>query len=243
MFSYTHRYWFTAWAFCCLFFLTHNLLGQKKEKEIKKTDKHLFDLSRYKPEPKDRVIFEFLHCGWLNMPEGVKYDWHSRGANILLYFDYPLGKSNFSLAWGGGMSWHNLSGNMNFSYGIDSLGYIQTFVTPLETPFRKNIIGAKTLEIPFDIRFRTRKVRSLKITVGGKIGYTVQNFRKIFDEQGKRKYFDVTNYNPLRYGINFRIGYEQFYLCGFYALSSIFKDDHGTPQLTPYTIGFGFSPW
>jgi hypothetical protein len=216
---------------------------QTTENKTKKTDRHLFDLSNYKPESKDKVIFEFLHCGWLNLPKGVNNDWYSRGANIFLYFDYPIKKSNISLAWGAGISWHNISGNMSFSYAIDSLGYVSTVLEPRQLPYRKNIISAKTIEIPIDIRFRTRKARSFKITAGFKFGVTVQNFLKVYDDFGKRKYYDITNYNPLRYGPTFRIGYEQFYICGFYSLSKIFNNGYGTPGITPYTLGFGFTPW
>ena len=132
---------------------------------------------------------------------------------------------------------------MSFSYAIDSLGYVSTILEPRQLPYRKNIISAKTIEIPIDIRFRTRQARSIKITAGFKFGITVQNFLKVYDDLGKRKYYDITNYNPLRYGPTFRIGYEQFFLCGFYSLSQVFNKGFGTPNLIPYTIGLGFTPW
>lgn len=212
----------------------------KKKKERKSSP---FDLRNYKPEAKDKFIFEITHCGLLNMPKGVKNDWWSRGANLFLYFDYPFGKSNFSFAWGAGIASHNVSGNANFIYKLDSLGNEQTIIEPREIPYRKNILGAKIVEVPVEFRFRTRRARSFKMTFGMKAGYTVQNFRKIFDANGKAKYFDVHNYNPLRYGVTFRIGYEQIYLCGFYSLSEIIKKGKGTGNVIPYTIGIGISPW
>jgi hypothetical protein len=97
--------------------------------------------------------------------------------------------------------------------------------------------------VPLEIRFRTRRARSFKVSMGVKGGYTVQNFRKIFDANGKAKYFDIHNYNPFRYGVVFRIGYEQVYLCGFYSLSHVIKKGKGSPNITPYTIGIGITPW
>ncbi|MBC7861437.1 MAG: outer membrane beta-barrel protein [Bacteroidia bacterium] len=189
------------------------------------------------------MIIEVTHCGWLNMPNGVKNDLTSRGANFYLYFDHPFGKSNFSFAWGGGISSHNISGNSNVVYVIDSLGNETTVFEQRLLPYRKNVIGAKILEVPLEIRFRTRRDRSFKISLGIKGGFTVQNFRKIFDVDGKRKYYDIHNYNPWRYGITFRIGYEQIYLCGFYSLSQVIQKDKGSQGIIPYSIGIGITPW
>ena len=188
-------------------------------------------------------MIEFTHCGWLNLPKGVQNDWWSRGANFQLYFDYPFGRSNFSIAWGAGIAAHNISGNAKTVYQIDSLGNETTIFTPRERPYRKNIFGAKIIEVPAEIRFRTRRARSFKISLGFKAGYTVQNFRKIFDDGGKAKYFDIHNYNPLRYGVVFRVGYEQVYLSAFYSLSPVIKKDKGSPNIFPYTIGIGIAPW
>jgi hypothetical protein len=226
--------------FSCGFTFSQENPDEKKKKVRKNS---LFDLRNYKPESKDKVIFEMTHCGWLNMPAGVKNDWYSRGANFYLYFDHPFGKSNFSFAWGGGIASHNISGNANVIYQIDSMGNEKTVFEPRELPYRKNIIGAKIVEVPLEFRFRTRRARSFKITLGGKVGYTVQNFRKIFDVDGKRKYFDIHNYNPLRYGVVFRIGYEQIYLCGFYSISHVINKNKGTPNIVPYTLGIGITPW
>lgn len=227
-------------ALTCGSFYAQQPTEPKKKKERKSSP---FDLRNYKPEPKDRLIFEITHCGWLNTPRDIKNDWHSRGANLYFYFDYPFGRSNFSFAWGGGIASHNISGNANVVYKLDSLGNEKTFLEPRELPYRKNVIGAKILEVPLELRFRTRRARSFKVTVGVKGGFTVQNFRKIFDVDGKRKYFDIHNYNPWRYGVVFRIGYEQVSLCGFYALSQVINKNKGTPDITPYTIGIAIAPW
>ena len=216
---------------------------QQKEKSKKKKNSEEYDLRNYKAEPTDKLILEFNHCGWLNMPNGVKNDITSRGMNFYLYFDKPLGNSNFSFAYGGGISSHNISGNANTVYKLDSLGNESTIFEPRTLPYKKNVIGATVLEIPVELRFRTRRVRSFKMSVGFRMGYTVQNFRKIFDVDGKRKLFDIHNYNPWRYGVEFRIGYEQIFLCGFYSLSNVIMADKGSPNIIPYTIGIGITPW
>jgi hypothetical protein len=220
-----------------------NLFCQEKPGDKKLRKSSPFDLRNYKPESKDKVILELNHCGWLNMPNGVRNDILSRGANFYLYFDYPFGNSNYSFAWGAGVASHNVSGNANVIYQLDSLGNEKTFFEKRILPYRKNVIGAKIIEIPFELRFRTRRARSFKMTLGFKVGYTVQNFRKIFDVDGKRKYFDIHNYNSWRYGVVFRIGYEQIYLCGFYSLSELIRKGKGSAGIIPYTVGIGISPW
>ena len=208
----------------------------------RKSKKSPFDLSNYKAEPKDKILIEFTHCAWLNLPRGVRSDWYSRGANFHMFFDFPFGKSPLSFAFGGGISSHNISGNMTALNLHDSIGGGVSLIAR-EEPYKKNVFGAKILEVPIEFRFRTRKARSFKLTLGGKVGYTVQNFNKLFDDNGKRKIFDLKGYNPWRYGAVFRIGYEQFYLSCFYSFSSVFKKSNKSSEIIPYTIGIGIIPW
>ena len=213
-----------------------------QENFSKKKKKNPFDLSNYKAEPKDKLLLEFVHCGWMNLPKPVHADWYSRGANFHLFFDFPLGKSNFSLAVGGGISSHNISGNMAVVSLHDSVGGGIQVITR-DQPYRKNVFGAKILEIPAEVRFRTRKARSFKLSMGFKLGYTVQNFNKIFDDNGKRKIYDIERYNPWRYGVLFRVGYEEIYLSCFYSLNAVFLKGRNSNEIIPYTIGIGITPW
>ncbi|MFN5184020.1 MAG: outer membrane beta-barrel protein [Bacteroidota bacterium] len=226
--------------FILIFLSSHFFFAQEKTANEKK--KSPFDLSNYKAEPKDKLLLEFMHCGWMNLPKGVKSDWYSRGVNFHLFFDVPFGKSNFSVAFGGGLSSHNVSGNMKFLSLHDSLGGGVNLVSRGES-YKKNVFGAKILEVPLEIRFRTRKARSFKLAAGFKVGYTVQNFNKIFDSGGKRKIFDLDGYNPLRYGALLRIGYEEIYLSCFYSFSSVLMKNGNSGEIFPYTVGIGITPW
>ena len=225
---------------CILLIFTSTSFSQTKTVKSKKNNP--FDLSNYKAEPKDRLLLEFIHCGWNNLPKGVQTDWFSRGANFQLFFDHPLGTSNFSLAYGCGISSHNVSGNMNVYTIHDSLGGGINLIAR-DQPYKKNIFGAKIIEVPAEIRFRTRKARSFKISLGFKVGYTVQNFNKIFDADGKRKLFDIEGFNPIRYGPTIRLGFEEVYIAGFYSLSPTFNKGGKRTEIFPYTIGIGITPW
>lgn len=221
-----------------LFFLANILSAQKKEKESE------FSIYKYKPTPRDRVIFEFGHTGFLNMPYGLQETATSGGINILFYFDHPIKDSRFSFAWGAGFSSHNVHGKLQILYQRDSITNAVTYTTieKRDEPYVVNRIGLKVIEIPVELRFRTRTKWQFKMMVGGKFGYVVHSFRKIIDKNSKAKYFDIEGINPWRYGIVLRIGIEQINLTAFYALSELFISGKGTPGVVPFSVGFAWTP-
>ncbi len=213
------------------------LIAQQKEKSE-------FDLSRYKPEPRDRIIFELSHTGWLGMPHGLKETLTSGGVNILLYFDYPIGNSHCSFAWGAGFSSHNIHGRINLNYNLDSVSNRVNF-TSIEkrtTAYDVNRIGFKVIEVPVEFRFRTRGAYQFKLMAGFKVGYVLQTFKKVFDADGKTKTFDIYGVNPFRYGITFRMGCQQIHLTAFYALSEVFTKGKGSAGVVPFSLGIAYTP-
>lgn len=203
-----------------------------------------YDLKNYKADPRDRLIIEINRTGWLNLPPGIEMSWKSMGVNVALMFDKPLGRSNFSIGYGLGLFSHNFHSNADFIYQLDSLNKNPTtLLKPKQNEFKINRYGQKILEIPLEIRFRTKTATMFKIMFGGKIGYVVSDFRKIQDADGKVKIFDIKNINPIQYGINFRIGFEQFCLTATYYLSEIFHKGKGPARITPYSIGLAIIPY
>jgi hypothetical protein len=229
-------------AFVILIFFSFGKYFSQDTTIILKNTENIYS-HQYKAQPKDKVVIEFIHCGWLNMPGGIKNDLPSHGMNFYLFFDKPLGNSSFSFAYGCGISSHNISGNCNIKYQKDSLGVLSTILEKRESFFKKNIIGAKFVEVPFELRFRSRSVNTLKLAIGFKIGYTIQNFRKIFDIEGKRKLYDIPNFNPWRYGIELKIGYERFFLCGFYSFTNLMNKSIQNTNIHSYSIGIGVTPF
>lgn len=213
-----------------------NILKKKIESE--------FDIKNYKSDPHDRLIFEINQTGFLGLPGNVKQIYErSIGFNFAFMFDKPFGKSTFSFGYGLGLLSHNFHSNADFIYSRDSTGNSQiTTLKPFNRPFSLNRFGQKFLEVPLEIRFRTKTDRQFKIHAGVKLGYVVNDFRSIKDNDGKIRVYDIKNINKLRYGINFRIGYEQFCLTACYYLSEVFTDK-GPQGLTPYTIGISIIPY
>lgn len=215
-----------------------------KKSGREKTDSE-FDKKNYKLDKGDRLIIEINHTGWLNIPANIKQEnAKSIGVNFSLMFDKPLGHSPFSIGYGIGLFSHNFHSNADFVYQLDSASNsLLTTLQPYKRPVELNRYAQKILEIPIEFRFRTKTDRQFKIHVGGKIGYVVNDFRSIRDNDGKIRVYDVKNINPLRYGINFRIGFQQFALTASYYFTEIFKKDKGPNGIVPYSVGIAIIPY
>jgi hypothetical protein len=187
-------------------------------------------------EPKDRIIFDINYDGWLNTPAGIKQKPQSPGVNFYCMYDYPFGYGPFSVAFGLGLSSHNVHSNASFSYSIDGK---YTSLLPFTIPYKLNKLSCNYLEIPLELRLRTHGKNSFKMAVGAKIGYAYNIHTKIIDADGKRKNYNIKNIDPLRYGVLFRIGYNKFNLQGFYSLTALFKKGKGEPDMIPYSVGIG----
>ena len=217
---------------------------QQQPKKDKKQTEDEYDLKNYKSDPNDRLIFEINHTGWLNQPSNIKTNWKSIGVNFALMFDKPLGHSNFSIGYGIGIFSHNYHSNADFIYRYDSLKkFTVTDMVPKTNNYTINRFAQKIIEAPLEIRFRTKTISKFKLMLGGKVGYIVSDFRKVFDDKGKFKIYDTKNLNYLRYGVVFRIGVEQICLTASYYFSDVFVKNKGVNGITPYSFGLAIIPY
>lgn len=203
-----------------------------------------YSIYQYKQERADRLVFDFNHTGWLGVPAALKAKPTSGGVNFYLMFDNPIGRSRFSFGWGLGLSSHNIHGKVKMIYHTDSISNKVVYNELVERiePYTKNRIGLKVIEMPFELRIRSRTNYQFKAMVGFRVGYVVQSFRKIFDEDGKYKIYDVFGINKLRYGLSLRLGIEQIHVCVFYSLSEYFENKKGPAGINAYSIGVSYTP-
>lgn len=199
---------------------------------------------------KDRVITELHWNGWLKTPDNIKTEWYSRGINVSVMYDFGLGKSPLSVAPGLGLGFDNIYHNGFFS--VDSAG--NTLLLPLgdSTTFKKNKISTIYLDIPLELRFRTKpneKGNSFKLAIGAKGGFLLSNYTKYigegtsfgtFNSGSKVKTYNIPNINTFRYGLTFRIGYGPVNLNAFYSVSTLFNQGAG-PEINPFTVGISFN--
>lgn len=209
-----------------------------------KTEEDEFSIKNYKLEPGDRLILEVNHTSWVGFPSTIKTKLPSIGVNFSMMFDRPIGKSNFTFGYGIGLFSHNFHSDGDFIYTRDTVnGGFTTGLQPFNRPFTLNRYAEKIIEIPLELRFRTKTDRQFKIHVGGKIGYVVNDFRSIKDNDGKIRVYNIKNIDPLRYGVHFRIGFEQVALCGSYYLSEVFKKNKGPAGVHPFSLGIAIIPY
>lgn len=217
--------------------------AQKDSSGINKKELSEFDLKNYKSDPKDRLIFEINHTGWLGVNASIKPDWKSIGFNFSPMFDKPLGHSKLSVGYGLGIYCHNFSSNADFIYQLDSSNnHVTTSIQPKTIPYKANRYNERIVEIPLELRFRTKAKSQFKIMLGAKAGYVFSNYKKTDDADGKIRRYDITNVERLRYGVHFRIGIEQFCLTGCYYLSEAFGAQ-GPQGIHPFSIGLAIIPY
>ncbi len=220
----------------------YNATAQKDSTKHKKIISE-FDLKNYKSDPKDRLIFEAIYTSWLGAPKNISTDWKCIGFNFALMFDKPIKNSNFSFGYGAGIYCHNYSSNSTFVYNTDSITNITSTMLGLKTGnYSSNKYNERSVEIPLELRFRTKSKNNFKIMLGAKVGYVFSDYKKTDDANGKIRLYDIKNVNRFRYGINFRIGVEQICLTASYYISEVFNSK-GPQGIHPFSIGIAIIPY
>lgn len=228
----------------CFLLLTFasRINGQKDTIKNKKIISE-FDLKNYKSDPKDRLIFEVNYTDWLGKASNIKADWKCIGFGFYTLFDKPIKNSNFSFGYGLGFYTHNFSSNGDLIYRFDSIsGHTKTVIEPKTTPYIANRYNERSVEVPLELRFRTKTTRVFKMMLGTKIGYVISDFKKTDDANGRIRLYNIKNVNPWRYGVVFRIGIEQFCLTASYYFSEVFTD-RGPKGINPFSIGIAIIPY
>lgn len=187
-------------------------------------------------ERKDRIIVDFSYDSWTKLPQGIQQKPYSLGGNAYIVWDYPFGYGPFSVAFGVGLSTHNVHTNGKIVYSIDGK---YTSFEPITGNYRRNKLSCNYVEVPVELRIRTGNGHKFKLAIGGKIGYMYNAHTKVMDDDGKRKIYWIKNLNPIRYAATFRIGYDKYILQGSCCFSELFLKGRGEPGMLPYSIGVG----
>lgn len=215
----------------------------------------------------DYLILNFNWNSWLNAGSGVNVSPFSRGFEVAVMFDQPLGKSPISLGFGLGLSTENIftdaflrsdSGNVNVEWQS-----ISKVINPNNEAreWDRYKLGTTILELPLEVRFRLnpKKRNTFKITAGFKLGYLVHSKEKyvgpnyLYDAAGNQPHLDgpyigmktddLFGINRLRYSVYGRIGYGRFALNFQYGLQPFFESGRGADNVVPIQAGISFLPF
>jgi len=226
--------------FSSLFICTIHAQDQDKTKSIKMGKS-------------DRIVINLYTDIWKCADSGMTVSPYSPGFDIYGMYDTPLGKSKFSFALGLGFGTENLRSDAMPKSDTSKTFFekIPSSVNGNKISYDINKITLTYIDIPLELRFRkeNKKGKAFKFSIGGKLGYLVNNHTKykgtdLTDGDGNVKYkiYNIPNIESLRYGATVRFGYSFFNIYGYYSFTKIFKENKG-PQMYPISVGISITPF
>ncbi len=204
--------------------------------------------------PTDRFIITVFSDIWQDVPEEMDLKTIQRGISISALQDMPLGRSNFSLAAGLAFSSHNLYSDHRYSF-IPSLNQFRFVAIDPEHEYDKNKLSMNYLEVPVQLRFKTRDLPStLRFYAGVRAGYLFHAHTKFVGKRYYPQHFDpppvtertikvkehkLKNINKYRIGLTGTVGYGAVNLHIYYQLTETFKDNNAG-SMFPLSVGVSF---
>ncbi len=214
-------------------------------------------LQAFEPErmhPDDRFIITLFTDLWQDVPEGMNLKTIQRGINISALQDMPLGRTNFSIGAGLEFSGHNMYSDHRYLFDPAEEKFD---FHPIQTShqYDKNKISLNYIEVPVQIRYRSRNLKNtFRIYAGMKAGrlinahtkfvgteyYHYQNDAPVVTERTvKVKEHKLQNINEYRVGLTATIGYGMVNLYAYYPLTGIFTDN-SAENMMPLSLGVSF---
>ena len=192
----------------------------------------------------DRLILDVVYNDWYGDREAFSSPWNSLGFNIAIFSQRVITQANtMSFAYGLSFSHYNNSSSFDLEKNTNQ-GTTNISNTVFGSDVISNKFTANYLEIPLELRFRTKGYKHFKWMIGGKIGYQMNAFTKLrFEEEGVKymtKNYNFPDNNRLRYGATVRMGIRNVSLYGAFFFSELFTADESV-RLTPLSLGLSFS--
>lgn len=216
------------------------LYGQETPKEQEEEEEVVIEPRRYANRGRDRIIVDINTDQWVENLPGVGLKTWSPGVNIYYMADYIFLNSAFSMAVGFGLGSANFRTNAHPTTIVDNNTNMEsTALVPFPTGFSysRNKMSANYLEVPVELRLRTRRRTTWRLYGGFKGGYLVNFHTKRKDDTGKYKEYNTKFIRKYRFGPHARVGIGKFNFTAFYSLTPFFEDEKG-PVLTPFSLGF-----
>jgi hypothetical protein len=216
----------------------------------------------------DLLLLNFNWNGWMNQPQGVDVSPFSRGFEVKVMGDFPLGKLPISIGAGLGLSVENIFANafLKKAEGIDSLYFqpITGVINPeggvSDRDWSRYKWVSTLLELPLEIRFRAnrRKRNTFKAALGFKVGYVIDSHEKYvgpdyrpgsdgtlsqLNNTLEQVTYSLPGINRLRYAGYLRLGYDRFAITAQYGLGYYFNTAWHAGNVTPISLGLTIIPF
>lgn len=205
--------------------------------------------------PDDRFMVTLFTDVWQDLPGDMDLKTIQRGISISALQDMPLGRTNFSLAAGLEFTSHNLFSDHRYLYKVRNNKF-DFFPIDKDHEYDKNKLSLNYLEIPVQIRYRSRELpRTFRFYAGMKAGRLINAHTKfvgktfwyltydddeteatVTSRKVKIKEHRLKNIADYRIGITGTIGYGSVNLNIYYPLTGIFTEN-SAEDARPLSLG------
>jgi hypothetical protein len=187
----------------------------------------------------DQLFFNVGYTSLTNAPSEFQQNGFSYAFSFGFLRDIPFNKRrNFGIAVGAGYAYHKF--NHNLLHDRNSF--------QVSDSYRSNNFSYSSLEIPFELRWRTStydKFKFWRVYSGFTFSYLLKNRAKYTAEQRTVVLKDLPEVENLQCGLTFAFGYHTWNFYANYSLTSLYKE--GTVnaadeliQIQPLRLGLIF---
>ena len=194
----------------------------------------------YLPEPGEGFSFNSGLLSVLDAPESFESDARSNSQSFQFMRDNVIGISHFSVAYGLGYSAQFYHGNVRIDVAEDGT---QTLVDLSGRDFISNRFATEYVDAAIELRYRgkvNRNGRYNRFYIGGCFGYRTDAYSYYKDAVYRVKYYQISGFNPLRYGVHIKAGRGPVNAYVYYGLSAIVVDGAMLPEWSearPLSVG------
>ncbi len=198
---------------------------------------------------KASAIFTVINDFYVNVPDSVDNKFFNLGVDFQGLYDYRIGKSNFSFAFGVGIGSHNFKSDAFVVENDSNVSGLRPISSKYPGKnYKKNKISYTYFDIPLEFRLRTKS--DIRASVGFKIGFLIDSHTKYRGDDyllGTTdnlfvKFKDIPNIESFRYGVTARFGWKFINVTGFYSLTNLFTKNKG-PEIYPISVGISLMPF
>ncbi|NNC69483.1 MAG: PorT family protein [Flavobacteriaceae bacterium] len=170
----------------------------------------------------DQIYLGFTYNVLNNRPSTISPNGFSNGIFIGYIKDIPLSEGrNFGLGLGLGYGRNTYFQNLKISEINNT-----TVFEPVEGTFNRNKFSLHSIEVPFEVRWRTStatKYKFWRLYSGLKLGYVFASNAKL-KQDITTVVRNISEVNKLQYGLTLSVGYGTWNANMYYALNDIFSD-------------------
>ena len=194
----------------------------------------------YLPEPGEGFSFNSGLLSVLDAPESFESDARSNSQSFQFMRDNVIGLSHFSVAYGLGYSAQFYHGNVRIDVAEDGT---QTLVDLSGRDFISNRFATEYVDAAIELRYRgkvNRNGRYNRFYIGSCFGYRTDAYSYYKDAVYRVKYYQISGFNPLRYGVHIKAGRGPVNAYVHYGLSAIVVDGTMLPEWSearPLSVG------